>query len=543
MRKVPSCGPYPSDIMIVGEAPGVSEEMRLLPFIGSSGMELTHMLSEAGINREACFITNVCKYRPPKNDIKSFFPNKTEARKRGLSNICGRYPNEQIIEGLGELYQEIDICKPKVIVALGDTALWALCGESGISKWRGSTLMHEGIPVVPTYHPAAILRQWSWRFITVNDLRKVKMLATTGTYVPPRYGFIIRPNYTTVIGTLEELLKDAETDTLRLACDIETRFRHIECFGIAWTKRHAICIPFLTNENRKKSYWTIDEETQIVWKLRQLLTHPNVQIIGQNWNYDSQYTAKDWGFIAWPFLDTMLAHHVAFAGLPKALDFQASLYNDDYTFWKEEGHQESFYTMDLEQHWTYNCKDCVNTFEASYHIEDVIRKFGLEKPLAFQMSMVKPVLKTMLRGVLVDREARNKISLQLLEAMIDRQNFLNAVLGRNFNPRSTTQMKALFYTQLGVKPILNRKTKKPTLAKGALKDLRKHADPIIHPIIDAIIEFRRAGTANSVATVSLDLDGRIRSSYNLAGTETYRLASSEDAFGFGTNLQNISKGD
>ena len=104
-------------------------------------------------------------------------------------------------------------------------------------------------------------------------------------------------------------------------------------------------------------------------------------------------------------------------------------------------------------------------------------------------------------------------------------------------------MKQLFYEELGVKPVLNRKTKKPTLAKGALSELRKNCDPLIRPVIDAIIEFRRAGTFNSVATTGIDWDHRIRCSYNIAGTETYRLASSEDAFGFGTNLQNISSGD
>ena len=104
-------------------------------------------------------------------------------------------------------------------------------------------------------------------------------------------------------------------------------------------------------------------------------------------------------------------------------------------------------------------------------------------------------------------------------------------------------MKKLFYEQLGVKPVLHKKSRKPTLAKDALGALRKNADAIIHPIIDAIIEFRRAGTFNSVATTKIDRDQRIRCSYNIAGTETFRLASSEDAFSYGTNLQNISAGD
>lgn len=552
--------------MIVGEAPGSTEELRLLPFIGSSGLELTRMLAEAGIDREKCFITNVCKYRPPSNDISSWFLTKTAARKLNLNCIVGRYPNEQIIEGLEELYLEIDEVKPKVIMALGDTALWALCGESGISKWRGSALSHCGIPVIPTYHPAAILRQWAWRFIAVQDLRRAAN-AVLKAPQSPIYNFSIRPSYNEAISTISRHISEADSceagEKLRLAVDIETRFKHIDCIGYAWTKTHAICLPFLTNQTESRSYFSLEEEVEIVDALRRLLTHPNVQVIGHNWLYDSQYMAKDWGYVAWPYLDTMIAHHVAFAAsggpiedvkgemkakkststIKKSLDWVASLYNDYYLFWKEEGQQENFQYMDMEQHWNYNCKDCVNTFEASYHIEDTISTLGLNGPLDFQMKMFKPVLKSMLRGVATSRTERQNISKELLEAMIDRQNFLNYVLGHEFNPRSSPQMKDTFYNRFGVKPMLHKKTKKPTLAKGALSELRKKADPLLHPLIDAIIEFRRAGTAYSVATVPIDPDGRIRCSYNIAGTETYRLSSSEDAFGYGTNLQNISKGD
>jgi len=183
------------------------------------------------------------------------------------------------------------------------------------------------------------------------------------------------------------------------------------------------------------------------------------------------------------------------------------------------------------------------TYEAAGVIEKAIAQQGLTAPLEFQMAMVKPVMLSMLRGVKIDTKYRLDLSMQLTEAMISRQNFLNAVLDREFNPRSSPQMKKLFYKELGVKPVLHKHTRKPTLAKDALGTLRKNADPILHPVIDAIIEFRRAGTFNSVASVKLDTDQRLRCSYNIAGTETYRLASSEDAFGYGTNLQNISKGD
>jgi DNA polymerase len=543
MIKVPAAGPSSADIFICGEAPGSSEEQRGQPFVGSSGIELTRMLVEAGINREVCFVTNVCKYRPPSNDISNWFMTKTQAKKLNIYELNGRYPNEQILEGVRELHHELTLVQPKVIIALGDTALWALCGYSGISKWRGSELSHNGIPVIPTYHPAAILRQWSWRFIAVQDLRRANDAIRTGL-LDPKVNFTIRPNFAETIACIDRLTTEAQTgEALRLAVDIETRGGHIACLGLAWSGEDALCIPLMQIGQGHTSYWCIEEEIQIVWALRALLTHPRVAVVGQNWLYDMQYIAKHWGFIPWPHLDTMIAHHVAFAGLPKGLDFLASLYNEHYTYWKDEGKTWDPRHTDEEQLWVYNCKDCIATFEASLHIEKTISDLGLQEPLTFQMAMVRPVLKAMLRGVLTSSKRRSDISRQLLEAMIDRENFINYIVGEPVNVRSTPQMKKLFYTRLGVTPTLHKKTKKPTLAKGALGDLRKKSDPIIHPLIDAIIEYRRAGTFNSVAMTKIDADNRIRCSYNIAGTETYRLSSSEDAFGFGTNLQNISKGD
>ena len=72
MIKVPPTGPCPARIMIVGEAPGADEVKAMQPFVGASGRELDKMLSEAGIIRADCFITNVCKRRPPANDITNF---------------------------------------------------------------------------------------------------------------------------------------------------------------------------------------------------------------------------------------------------------------------------------------------------------------------------------------------------------------------------------------------------------------------------------------------------------------------------------------
>ena len=147
------------------------------------------------------------------------------------------------------------------------------------------------------------------------------------------------------------------TPPLYLAVDIETRQHHITCIGIAWNKREALCIPF-TCEEDTHGYWSLEEEAQIVYRLYQLLTHPGVRVIGQNWIYDSQHILRWWNFIPRFAFDTMLAQHVMFpiggsdnedkdldlkkkknTSKTKSLDFLASLYCEHYCQWKGEARE------------------------------------------------------------------------------------------------------------------------------------------------------------------------------------------------------------
>src|SRR5438045_1697176 len=192
-REVPAQGPKNAKVMIVGEAPGADEEREGVPFVGASGLELTRMLAEAGFRRSECYVTNVCGVRPPGNEIKRFFGTKAS----GNPECMGRYPAGPIREGLSRLEREFREVNPILILAFGDTALWACTGLSGITKWRGSELelraMEQlggpvgqlpGPTVIPTYHPAAILRNWSWRYVAVQDLRRAKRLLDGGSVGP-----------------------------------------------------------------------------------------------------------------------------------------------------------------------------------------------------------------------------------------------------------------------------------------------------------------------------------------------------------------------
>src|SRR5215471_17905373 len=138
---VPGYGASTAKLVVVGEAPGKEEERDQRPFIGQSGQMVRNILSQAGMNPEAAYFTNVVKVRPPGNDIKALDVLQLK-----------------IEDFLPLLWQELDALKPNCILAIGNTALKALTGNDGIQKYRGSILQAKnGIKTVSTIHPASLM--------------------------------------------------------------------------------------------------------------------------------------------------------------------------------------------------------------------------------------------------------------------------------------------------------------------------------------------------------------------------------------------------
>ena len=140
-------------LMIIGEAPGKTEEEQGLPFVGRSGKLLTSILTSLGVERKDIFITNIVKCRPQNNRTPT---SKEIAAYRDL------------------LYKQIDIIHPIAICTLGAVALQALFPQGmSISKARGTFCRFNTIPVMPTYHPAYILRNQSELPTFTKDITKV----------------------------------------------------------------------------------------------------------------------------------------------------------------------------------------------------------------------------------------------------------------------------------------------------------------------------------------------------------------------------------
>ena len=552
--KTRSFGPTPCPIMVVGEAPGKTEVEEGVPFVGSSGYEFDQMLAEVGVldrfvadkpadaddlrkqRASRVFLTNVCKYRPPENKIDNFFLDSKQTK-----------PNELILEGIQELKDEINQVRPRLILTLGNTPLWALTGNRGITKWRGSMLSYGSALLMPTYHPAAILREWSWRAIALHDLRRAIAALRAGGWPTRKRTFIVRPSFPDAMEVLNALITAADRTAdrehpLRVASDVETRRHHpkyIACHGIAWSSEEAICIPRMCVE-RAEGYWTADEEVAICQRERHLLTHPHVAVSGQFFLYDAQHFARWEGYIPRLIDDTMFMQNVAWSGLPKGLDFISSMYREHHVYWKDESKDWNPRTEPEERLWTYNCEDGIATYECRDVLEKVLREKQLWELYRFQMRLWYTMLRMMLRGIRVDKLLRDYIAGELMFAITQRQQELNYIVGYELNLDSNKQVHDFFYNQLRCSVVRNRKTKAPTCDEDALV-LFAMREPLLRPIVERVAEIRSLGTMMSNVIKAALENGRIRSSFSLA--ETYRWTSSKDAFGGGTNLQNWTKGD
>lgn len=542
MIPVPSSGPCPARVMIVGEAPGADEEYHRTTFAGRAGHELTQLLHEAGFIRAECFITNVVKYRPPKDDLDHFIHPKKTNPPAGFVHYLGHYVDPCVVTGVEDLYTDIERVRPDLIICLGNTALWAVSNGTclGVGKWRGSQLSFHGAKVIPTYHPTTILRQWSFRAIALADLRRAAGWLA-GEAKLRGWRFLVRPSFEKVMWQLKDLSTLADQSPLLLSVDLETRAGHIACCGIAWSMQDAISIPLMCVEN-PDGYWDLEQETTIVLTIRSLLTHPNVSVVGQNFSYDAQYIHRHWHFTPNVRHDTMLAQGTLWPGLPKALDFLASMYCRHYIYWKDDG-KEWDTSIPEEQYWSYNCEDACRTYEVIRVQLSALEATGLLPQYTCLMRRWFPVQQMMRTGVRINKPLRGEMAIELMSAMSERESWFTSVLGHPLNPRSSKQMQALFYDDLRVPIQRNRKTGNASLDDKALTKIQTRV-PILTPLIKTISDYRSIGVfLSTFVQAPLDTDGRMRCSYNIVGAETFRFSSSENAFGSGTNLQNIPKGN
>ncbi len=154
LNKVPGHGDPHARLMLIGEGPGAEEDRQGLPFVGAAGFLLTKMLASIGLSREEVYIANIVKCRPPDNRVPTW--EEGEA--------C-----------LPFLRAQVALVRPQVIALMGATAFrHTVSDKARISQSRGKWIERKGTWLMPTYHPAALLRDESKKADSWQDLRLIR---------------------------------------------------------------------------------------------------------------------------------------------------------------------------------------------------------------------------------------------------------------------------------------------------------------------------------------------------------------------------------
>lgn len=352
-------------ILLLGEAYGSNEAKISAGFVGAGGIELLRMLNEAGIltlsSEDFAFIkrfydtsdplcidaiwrlhpevyrTNVFNFHPHGNDLATLCGPKPTAVTGYPALLKSKYLRREFIPELERLADEILAVDPHLILALGNTALWALAGTVGISKLRGTTRLSThtvtGYKLLPTYHPAAVLRQWELRPTTVMDLMKAHREMGFPEIRRPKREIWIEPTLEDIGVYIVEHIKGCTT----LSVDIETSGNQVTCIGLSPHHTTSIVIPFHDSRRKNRSYWASGRDESQAWRLvRGVLEDRGIPKVFQNGLYDIAFLWRSVGVkVLGAEHDTMLCHHALQPESLKSLGFLGSVYCDEGA-WKQE---------------------------------------------------------------------------------------------------------------------------------------------------------------------------------------------------------------
>lgn len=359
MIRVPPQWPVaaPCPIAFVGEAPSDEELAYGKPLVGPAGREFNRLLRAAGVEREDCMVTNVFDFKLPGNDLKALTGGKDDWlvwRKQGYDLPSIRFGQsirwlapeyEECLERLGRDLSVIlqgDGCygRAKIVVPLGGTALWAFTGFNNIMARRGAvheaTMTLPGAKLLPTLHPAHVLRNYKMFIIVAQDIVKAMRESDRKGFGQTKREIWIEPTIEDLYDFTNKYIAITPAPSY-LSVDIETGWRQITCIGFAPDPHHALVVPFVDLEKPNRSYWaTADEERRALDFVADLLECPIPKLL-QNGPYDTQWIYTKWGIITRNYCeDTRLLHHSMYPELKKDLGFLGSVYADVHA-WKLQG--------------------------------------------------------------------------------------------------------------------------------------------------------------------------------------------------------------
>jgi len=320
-----------SHVCILGEAPGEHEDRKGLPFIGSSGYLLDKMLAEAGFKAQEAWFTNPYKTRPPDNKMDRL-------DEYGI-------PRKIFLD---QFWEELEKYKPTIIVSCGKTPTQLLCPftkpkriikkqdekKDGFGHWRGSLLTSPLLTwehfVIPIYHPAFVLKQYSEReistFILQRAFEEYSYWKKNGKLQPlPQFKILTEPTFEQACEFLERCIKSPDP----IAADIELLRRKVP---------YTIAFAISTQEAMSVSFWNYTPKQLVVlWRLFDVILSTKTTIWQNGTSFDAHWL-RALGFSVNLSLmhDTLIRHHILWPGLRHKLEFQGMQYTR-IPYWKEEG--------------------------------------------------------------------------------------------------------------------------------------------------------------------------------------------------------------
>ena len=517
-----------SKICILAEAPSYTEIRMGRPLIGPSGQVFDQCLHSAGILRREVYILNLWEEQVYKDregkEIRTKHGEVLYTVKSGFTDAGAEYANNTL--------RRIEGCGANVVIPLGGVALEYMFGDNRIGKWRGSCLLSNitDRKILPTYHPAAVLRGKSiWKYDIASDLSKARGQAQAREYRPPPRSLIVDPSYADVIAYLKDMQK-----VEKVAFDVEVLNGQISCISFAPSPMESMCIPLVGGEGGHR--WTLEQEADIWLDIVPILDSPSIMKINQNIIFDL-YMLLRRNNIHWrgPLGDTMIAQHIMFPDFPKGLDYICSIHTDE-PYYKDDGKIWQRPWADPIRFWQYNARDSAVAFDA-WNVLDPMLDNGYRDTYNDTIELFPALMYMMLRGIRVDRDELGKTKTVVEGKIADLEHSLKEESDYDFNPASPKQCIEYFYIHKGIKPYVHHKTGRPTVDDKALARIVRRYNLTEARLVQ---ELRRLNKLLSTyLEVGIDSDSRLRCMYNPRGTVTGRLSSSGTVFNTGMNMQNL----
>lgn len=506
-RYIPGSGSSLAKLMIVGDYPDHEDENTGKHFSGLKGSYLEQDLKEAGISREECYVTNLVKIRP-----------------------VGETQNEDIEYWKKELANEILAIKPNAILLLdrspnagGGILLETLTGHKSIDNWRGSILrdLSGKQKIISSYTPSALLRSketgalpYKYRAIQRLDYARAIEESRTSNFDLPSRSL----NICLSSGTLERFSENYAPE-IPVSVDIESMYSLPFCIAIAFSPHVSLCIPLI---NLDKEFEISTHERVLIFQVLDKIfrMHP---IIGQNFKYD-EGCLRNWGF-EFPalYMDTMLAGATLNPEFPKGLAFLTSIFTRE-PYYKDDLKQYDPKKDNISKVYRYNANDAAVTWE----VADVLKKELLEiGALDYYNNFVNPLHHLYLdiesQGFFIDEDMRSVLKKKYATKSFELQAVLDKLNGGHaLNTRSPKQCKNFFFNVLNLPK--RASTDEDTLVQLMGNHAKKHEQQIG---IQGVLDQRRVKkTESTYLNFKPDFDGRLRTSFNIVGTENTRSSTS-----------------